>query len=288
MSKNLQLHKIAPHTYWLDPDSATDRPALGAISGGARTLIVDAGNSSAHARLLLQSLSQERVARLEFLALTHWHWDHVFGAAELNLPAFAHRETRRRIAEMAAWDWSDEALDRRVAEGIEITFCRDMIKAELPDRSGLVLRTPEIAFSDWVEIDLGGVRAQMIHVGGDHGPDNSVVFVPEDRVVFLGDCLGQDIYTGPPGYTTEKLFPLLDTLLALEAEYYLESHNPEPLSRADFERLDAIFRAVGSTVDRLGRDRAAVRASLEARGGGPLDEDTLDILGDFTSEPEAS
>jgi glyoxylase-like metal-dependent hydrolase (beta-lactamase superfamily II) len=115
-------------------------------------------------------------------------------------------ETRRILLEQAGWDWNNAALDARVAQGIEIAFCRDMLKAELPDRSGLVLRPSDIAFTNTLEIDLGCVTCRLIHVGGDHAADSTIVFVPEERVVFLSDCRYEDLYVTPRRYTTAKAF----------------------------------------------------------------------------------
>lgn len=229
--KHLELDQITPHVYWLSPDEATDRPILGAISGRHGTLIVDAGNSPSHAKLLLDELSKVNIAEPKFLALTHWHWDHVFGASAINLPTFAHIETKRIVAEMAQLDWGDEALDRRVEEGIEIEFCRDMIKAELPDRADLKIRPPDITFVNQVEIDLGGITCQIAHVGGDHSTDSVIVYAQEDKTIFLGDCLYENIYDRAPGYTPRKLFSLTEQLLSYEAEYYILAHEPEPMSK---------------------------------------------------------
>ena len=112
------------------------------VVGRRRTLVVDAGASPAHAEALLQEIARAGLDAPTLLAITHWHWDHVFGMATLNLLSLAHTETRRMLTTMAQWDWSDEALDRRVEEGVEIAFCRDMMKKELPDRSALVLEAP--------------------------------------------------------------------------------------------------------------------------------------------------
>lgn len=134
------FERIGPHVHWLSPASTTDRPVLGVIHGTLGTLVVEAGNSAAHAELLLREIAQAGIAPPDFVTLTHWHWDHVFGTATLDLPTFSHIETQRVVREMADYDWSDGALDRRVETGVEVAFCRDMIKAELPDRSDLMLR----------------------------------------------------------------------------------------------------------------------------------------------------
>lgn len=274
------FNRIAEHTYWLSPDSTTDRPTLGAIVGRRGTLIVDAGNSPAHAEVLLSELSRLS-ATPSFVALTHWHWDHVFGTAALDLPTFAYEETRRIVAEMAAQDWSDAALDARVAAGVEIEFCRDMIKAELPDRSDLVIRPPEISFRDAIELDLGGVTCRIVHVGGDHAADSAVVYVPEDRIVFLGDCLYPAIYAPARHYTTAKLLPLLDRLLSFDAECYLAGHHLQPMTRAEIQAEAALLRTIGGVVDEHGADREAILAALPEALAEPLNEDHIDIVGEF-------
>jgi glyoxylase-like metal-dependent hydrolase (beta-lactamase superfamily II) len=276
-----QLYQISPHVHWLSPDSTTDRPVLGAISGERGTLLVDAGNSPAHARALLDLLAQRGVATPLFLALTHWHWDHVFGAATVDLPTFAHHETARIVRVMADLDWSDAALDQRVADGIEIAFCRDMIKVELPDRSKFIVRPPEISFGTEVEVDLGGVTCQIVHVGGDHAHDACVVFIPEDRVLFLGDCLSEDLYHGPRRYTTAALFPLLDRILTFDADLYLSGHGSEAQTRAQLEEEAALLKTIGRAVEETGPDRAAVLAKLPTLLGIPLDDDHIEIADAF-------
>jgi glyoxylase-like metal-dependent hydrolase (beta-lactamase superfamily II) len=277
----LTFTQIAAHTYWLSPDSTTDRPVLGAIAGERSTLIVDAGNSPTHARLLLREISKLAIAAPAFVALTHWHWDHVFGTSALPLPTISHTETRRVVAEMARQDWSDTALDGRVDVGLEIAFCRDMIKAELPDRTNLTIRPPNIAFVERMELDLGGITCQIVHVGGDHAADSTVVYVPEDKIMFLGDCLYVDIYHPERRYTTAKLFPLLDGLLSYDAAFYLAGHNPEPMSRASMLDEAALLRAIGGLVDQRGYDRAAILAELQHVLAIPVDDEHIELVDAF-------
>jgi glyoxylase-like metal-dependent hydrolase (beta-lactamase superfamily II) len=271
------LNQLSPHVFWLPPDDATDRPVLGAVAGQQATLLVDAGNSPAHAQLFLAEVARLNLTSPRFLALTHWHWDHVFGTAAFHLPTLAHQETKRRLEEMAGLDWSDQALDARVAAGLEIEFCRDMIKAELPDRSNLVLRAPNIGFTSQVELNLGHLTAQLIHVGGDHSTDSTIVYIPEDRVVFMSDCLYPNLYHQPPCYTTQRLFPLIDQLLKCQADFYLFGHNPEPMPRAELLTYTDRLKTIGELVERLGNNRAAILAELSK----PLSEDDQEDIDCF-------
>ena len=257
------LNQISPHVYWLPPDSSTDRPVLGVIAGQRATLIVDAGNSPAHANLLLDELAKLDVPGLTYLVLTHWHWDHVFGITAFQVPVFASKQTCVAVAQMVDLDWCDEALDQRVDEGTEIEFCRDMIKLELPDRSNLRLRTPDVAFTHQIEIDLGGVTCLIKHVGGDHASDSSIVHVQEDGIVFLGDAPYEDLHHGPRNYTTDKLFPLLDDILSCDAEAYLWGHDPEPMSGTEFAAMSSLLKQIGQFADHSGGDRTLILQQLQ-------------------------
>jgi glyoxylase-like metal-dependent hydrolase (beta-lactamase superfamily II) len=182
---------------------------------------------------------------------------------------------------MSRFDWSDEALDQRVREGLEIEFCRDMLKLELPDRSNLVIRPPDIAFKDELTVHLGDIICQLIHVGGDHAHDSTVAFVPEDRLMFLGDCIYDDLHHGPRRVTTKKLLPLYQRLLSYNADYYLPSHHSEPVTRQALAEECALLTKIGQTVERLGDNRESILAALPQALGCPLEADHVEIADAF-------
>ena len=275
------FQQISSHGYWLSPDHTTDRPTLGVIAGAHGTLVIDAGNSPAHVQVLLRAMTQHHLSPPTFAVLTHWHWDHVFGTSALDVPTLASQETARIVRVLAALNWSDAALDQRVADGTEIAFCRDMIKGEWPDRSQLVIRPPEIAFATDVTLDLGGVTCQLVHVGGDHAHDSTLVYIPEDKLLFLSDCIYDDLYHGPRRLTTPQLFPLLDRLLAYDVDYYLGGHDPEPLPRTRFAADAALLKTIGETVTTMAPDRTAILAALPDLLGTPLTADHGEMVDAF-------
>ena len=88
--------RLTEHVYWMSPGKP-DRPSLAAVVGTERTLMLDAGASAAHARLFLDALKNAGVRAPDQIALTHWHWDHVFGAAAIGAPVIAHARTRDQL-----------------------------------------------------------------------------------------------------------------------------------------------------------------------------------------------
>ncbi len=45
-----------------------------------------------------------------------------------------------------------------------------------------------------MELDLGEVTCVLKHVGGDHAHDSVVIYVKEEKILFLGDCIYADIF----------------------------------------------------------------------------------------------
>ncbi|MCU0521929.1 MAG: MBL fold metallo-hydrolase [Anaerolineae bacterium] len=91
------LVKLTDRVCYLPADHRTDRPILSAILGTQRTAMVDAGASPAHAQLFLDALHKSTGRRRDWVILTHWHWDHTFGLAHLELSSFGHHHLTRNL-----------------------------------------------------------------------------------------------------------------------------------------------------------------------------------------------
>lgn len=277
MSDLKQFKRLTENIYILPFDHSSDRPTLGAITGNKGTLIVDAGNSPAHADLFLTGLKDLIRSPARYVALTHWHWDHVFGIATMNLSTLAQRGTNEKLVKMAGYAWDDESLDERVRNGQEIAFCRDNIKIELPDRAGLEIATADIIFNDRLEVDLGNLTCRIENVGGDHSADSSVIYIPEEKVLFLGDCLNLDLYQPVWTFTTAKLYPLIDKILSYDAVYYVDSHHP-PVTRDELLEDCSELKIIGATVEEQGGNRDAILTIINDRIAAETDPCRLEII----------
>jgi glyoxylase-like metal-dependent hydrolase (beta-lactamase superfamily II) len=227
--------KISEHVYWLPP-GPPDRPSLCAVVGERGTIWLDAGASPAHAGEFLAFLAGQGIAKPSHVILSHSHWDHVFGAAELGAYVVAHELTAGYLEELADTDWSDEALERRVASGEASSQHAENVKAELPSPRRVEIAHAAIVFREGVRFDLGGVRVEARHIGGDHADDSTVSFVEPDGVLFLGDCL----YEAPSGgYTVSRAQPLSDAIRSFGAKLHVEGHNESVLSQAELDEVIA-------------------------------------------------
>jgi glyoxylase-like metal-dependent hydrolase (beta-lactamase superfamily II) len=263
------------------PPAPPDRPSLCAVVGERRTLMLDAGSSAAHAQLFLDGLESEGVALPSAVVFTHSHWDHVFGAAALRAEVIAHTLTSEALDELAALDWSDEALDRRVADGLVSAQHAANVKEELPAPREVRVAPAEIVFGDGLDLELGGVTVRVRHVGGDHAADSCVMFVEPDRVLFLGDCL----YDSPDGrYTPERALPLLDAVLGFGAEQYVDGHGETVIPAAELEALaDKVRLAERVVRESSPRDETSVLAQVREQTAEEPDEDLVFFVRAFVA-----
>ena len=215
--------QISDHVWWTPP-GPPDRPSLCGVVGERWTLMLDAGSSPAHARLLLDELPQRPAA----VVYTHSHWDHVFGGASLGALVIAHRLTAAKLEELALRDWNDES-----AVG-------EHIREELPAPRRVEIARADIVFDAQLDLDLGGVTVHVEHVGGDHCDDACVVLVEPDAILFAGDAL----CAGPGDVmTTAKAFPLFDRILGFRFDHFVEGHHEAVTTRQELEALIAKARA---------------------------------------------
>ncbi|MEW8976636.1 MAG: MBL fold metallo-hydrolase [Exiguobacterium sp.] len=269
--------QLTSRIWYQTPVSETDRPILAVVRGENHQLMIDAGNSSAHAALFLEEMKKHNLGSPDLLALTHWHWDHIFGMKHLRLPSMATQQTITRMKEMQPYAWTDAALQERMDQGIEIPFCADAIKLEFGTTRDIEVVLPTIGFTGQLEIDLGGVQCQLIEVENDHSPGSLLVYIPEERVVFLGDAMYADIFSSKWNYTVERTKRLLATIDRLEADYYVWSHG-EAMPKSEFEEEVNMLRRAIRVTEATGGRLKDMRTLYAEETGRSLTEDETETL----------
>ncbi|MDY7220974.1 MBL fold metallo-hydrolase [Halalkalibacterium halodurans] len=278
----ISLRKLSDRVYYFPSDAATDRPVLAIIYGEGQSLMIDAGNSNRHARTFLESLKAESLPMPSLAVLTHWHWDHVFGLRELRIPAVAHTRTYEALRRMQPLSWDNSALDKRVEQGEEIAFCAEMIKREFGEMRDIDIVLPTITFHTKIELDLGGVRGTVEHVGGDHAPDSSVIYLEEEKVLFLGDALYPNLYARNPEYTVNNMRGLLNKVRTYQADTYVLSHQ-EPLDKLTFFHYIDVLQRLCDLTERYQGEREPMRAELQQIMGQKVDEIFLEAFTCFVN-----
>jgi glyoxylase-like metal-dependent hydrolase (beta-lactamase superfamily II) len=276
------LEKLTNRFWYQTPVSETDRPILGAVMGTDMTLMIDAGNSEDHTRFFLEELQKNGVPAPSLVAITHWHWDHIFGLSALKIPSIASTETKTKMEELVPFSWSDEAIDDRVQEGIEIEFCAEAIKKEFAEHRNISIKLPTITFTEKLEINLGGVTCILQHVGGDHTNDSIIVYIKEEKILFLADCMYANMYAPKNNYTIDAALRLLDLVESFDAETYIFSHW-KPATKEEFVNEAQLLRRVANLTKKCEGNLLAITEEYKALVDRELKEDELETIQFFVN-----
>jgi glyoxylase-like metal-dependent hydrolase (beta-lactamase superfamily II) len=188
----------------------------GLVLGAGTALMVDAGSSLAEGARLRGRAEELAGGRVTHLALTHPHFDHVFGAA-----AFAGAEVYGAVGLDAVLAHEREALRLdAVRNGLAVADADEAVDALVP---------PGHPVSGEWTLDLGGGRQVLLaNVGPGHTGHDLAVLVPGDReVVFCGDLVEESgAPQAGPDAVPSRWPDALDRLLALGGEdaLYVPGH----------------------------------------------------------------
>ncbi len=158
----------------------------GIIAGSHTTLVVDTGANRQAARTIHGYASAVRPNNTIQVINTEKHLDHVNGNAyfsELGLPIFGHAGINRQPADLEAtiadYNLCITNATRRLAEEGRVFYGETRIV------------NPDHPISAETSLDLGNLRVEVFFTPG-HTQTNLSVWVPDDGVLFTGDCLVSD------------------------------------------------------------------------------------------------
>ncbi len=219
---------------WLWPhnsDASAVQCSVGVIATGKESVLVDAGNSPELARRVKTELVRCGFPPVSRIIYTHHHWDHVNGACEFKAPVIAHAKCRVMLKEEARKPWSYEYLREEIGRNPALKVSYEGRARAIKDWEAFRIVAPGAVFEKAETIHLGEVTIEMEHVGGEHAKDSIVVKVPQEKVMFLGDCY----YPPPLHLRVAEPMPSIGMLKRLESEgydLYVESHD-EPFTRGE-------------------------------------------------------
>jgi glyoxylase-like metal-dependent hydrolase (beta-lactamase superfamily II) len=231
------LIQVAPQVWVFPRDEDPNRiqPNVGIIVAGGQTVLIDGGNSPRHARRILLSLDDIAAPAVSHVIYTHSHWDHVFGAMVFGAPAIAHDLCRKQLAEMATKPWGHAYIQEEIMRFPAREAGLRALGRTIEDWRNFRIVVPEITMSKTLQVYLGDLTIEIEHVGGVHAPESVIVRIPEQRVLFTGDC-----YYPPPIHLRRPDDALdatmIESLLDDQIDVYIDGHGL-PRSRDEFAAL---------------------------------------------------
>jgi glyoxylase-like metal-dependent hydrolase (beta-lactamase superfamily II) len=102
-------------------------------------------------------------------------------------------------------------------------------------------RMPNATYRDRMTLYLGGKEIQVLYFGNAHTKGDSVVFVPQDRIVYMSEVFFNDEFPNMAGGYGVSWIRVLDAVRALDADIFIPGHGSIPddpkQTRAALDRL---------------------------------------------------
>lgn len=219
------LHEVGQGVWaYLAPDGSWGWSNAGVICDGDQSLLVD---TLFDLKLTGEMLSEMRrsipaTETIDVLVNTHADGDHTFGNQLVkDARIVASEGTATEFSLISPQDWHNIVVNAG-DYGKAGEFVRECLWPF--DFSEVVLTPPTETFSGNKEIRVGDKTVELIEVGPAHSLGDTLVYVPEDGVVFTGDILfngGTPIaWYGP----VERWIRACDVLIGLDASVIVAGH----------------------------------------------------------------
>jgi glyoxylase-like metal-dependent hydrolase (beta-lactamase superfamily II) len=139
-------------------------------------VVVDALGSPALAKKLIAEIKKLTSQKVVAVIVTHYHADHVYGLQEfkrVGAKIYAQGEGRNYIS-------SETAKQRLIASRIDfapwVNASTNLISADI-----------------WIDqsftLTVGGIEFKISRVGPAHAPEDLIIYVPSEKVLFAGDLV---------------------------------------------------------------------------------------------------
>ena len=210
----MELKRLTEHIWYMPFEEERDRPNLGYVKGENFSLAIDAGHSEEHTHEFYALLEKENLPLPQLTVLTHWHWDHTFGMHAVNGLCLANEKTNAYLEE-----WKNRIETNGPGEFLALD---ESIREEYAGNKAVAVDLADIVFSGEATVDLGGCRVRIMQTEAPHTDDSTIVYVIEDKTLFVGDATCDDFQTG---ILREDLWrKLVDKIRSIDPEICLEGH----------------------------------------------------------------
>lgn len=195
------------HAY-VQPDGGWCLNNAGFVSDGESTLLVDTAATERRTLALRAALLATGAPLPRTLVNTHHHGDHTYGNGVFTPDAvvIGHDSCRREQLAVGhqlhlVWPGTDFGA-------IEIT-------------------APTVTYNDRLTVHVGDIEVRLIHPGGAaHTLGDTIVHLPQQRVVFTGDLIFQGGTPFIPVGSLSGSLRALDVLRSLDATTVVPGHGP--------------------------------------------------------------
>ncbi len=258
------MRQLAPNVY-IHTTSTTVNVAAILTSEGV--VFVDAPMLPDEARTWRHSVANVTDAPPLYLINTDYHGGHALGDPLLGGTILAHEAMWRHLEGMS------ESYRGKLLEKWEKEF-----PFEFPEMRKLAFTRPELTFEGRMTLYCGDTTVQIIHVGG-HTAATSMVYLPEQSILFTGDILVVGRYPYLGDANTKEWMDALTLIRRMNPSVIVPGHGKvcdskatDPLSaylrhiRAGVRKFFHAGRSKSETVSKLRRQEWIVYPGVKRAG----------------------
>jgi len=243
-SDHFHLRELAPGVY-----AALARPMGqadcngGIIDLGSRTVLVESLLSPDAAADLRDAAVQLTGRPVDLVLLTHHHFDHIWGSQAFDdkVCILSSQETYRLIEEVGqndlkqnqayARDMLKKTRDQMRVEKdesklAELSSSIDQLEKRLKLIDIIRLRLPDVVCNGPLSIHGSRRSIHFIPFEKAHSSGNSVIFLPDERIIFMGDLLFTRIHPFMGDGDPQGWARVLDKIAVLDPETVVPGHGP--------------------------------------------------------------
>lgn len=242
---------------FLRPDEGAN---VGLIRTAAGVVVVDTTSCPADMRALLNAVGVS-VTDVALVINTHQHSDHTWGNQVFDCPILAHELCKVAMAANLGGAWRLETI--RAA--IEARGEREpQWTAEMRHKiEGLEITLPTETLSERRDLEIGGVRLEVIHMDA-HSPGLCVVWLPDAGVLYASDLIFQGRYPFIADADLPELLSALKRLPEFGAQTIVPGHGVL-CGEAEIEALWAYYQETWArTIDHLAQGHSADEAAADS------------------------
>jgi cyclase len=150
---------------------------------------------------------------IRYVVNTHYHLDHVFGNSE-----FA-----KLGAVVIAQENDKKAMENSARETLKNIGGYGLTPE---DMKGTTPAYPVLAYGDRMTINIGGQQIELIHARQSHTGGDTLVYLPDKKVLFAGDILFTNYHPFLGEGNIEEWAKELDDIKSMDVEKIIPGHGP--------------------------------------------------------------
>ena len=212
--------QVSPSGWYVQGQLALGSPAnqnfisnAGFIVTAQGVVVVDALGSPQLAQRLLGEIRKVTAQPVTHVIVTHYHADHIYGLQTFKAAG------ARIIAHSAAREYLNSETAR-----LRLQASRQELAPWIDSDTHLVQA------DEWLDADkelsIGAVRLVLKHVGPSHTPEDLVVFLPQEKLLYAGDLVFRARIPFVGQADSRQWIKALDALLEFDTRVIVPGHGP--------------------------------------------------------------